>query len=121
MEDDIESIVQELQEYYGKELTDKQLDIYLRLLADVDSSCLRQGADYYMQTFQYFPKVAELIMASKRFSPLPTPAPENYEYWKAQQTFNDVLAGKLPDSALDKYEQYLPKVEVKDEGRQHAL
>lgn len=114
MEDDIESILMELQEYYGKTLTDSQVALYLRLLDDIDITRLRQGADYYMKTFQYFPKVAELITCSKRFSPLPQEAPDNYDYWKATQVFNDVLAGRLPDSALDEYAKFLPE-EIQDE------
>ena len=110
MVDNIKDIIKELQEYYGKELTEAQAAIYVRTLADLDITQLRQAADDIIKRgTPWFPKVAELRTAARRFTPLSTVVAENADYWRAMSMFNDSLAGRILEID-EKYEKFYPEV-----------
>lgn len=51
--------------YYGAELTDKQVDLYLDALADMDISSLHAGIVDLIKTSKWMPKVSEIRQAAQ--------------------------------------------------------
>ena len=110
--DSVVSILQELQDYYNKQLTEAQSAIYVRTLDDIDITQLRQAADDIIKRgTPWFPKVAELRTAAKRFTPLSTVVAENADYWRAMSMFNDSLAGRMLEiDEMTRWEKFYPEV-----------
>jgi hypothetical protein len=66
------AILEEAADYYEKEMTPGQVQIYLRNLSDVDINLLRTTLDRYIQSgSQWFPKVSELRRLAEKINGSP--------------------------------------------------
>lgn len=69
-ESEIKLVLVDLAEYYNREITKKQLDMYCEDLSEYDFSIIKQASDEYRKDSEnrFFPLPADLLAISKKIT-----------------------------------------------------
>ena len=113
---DTVDVIRTLKEYYGKDLNETQVRVYLDTLSDISPSLLNEAATRLIKDGHAFmPRVSELRqkVAEIKGSGWNEPDPQ-LDYWRAMAAFALVLRGYLPETILDR-PQYQAYFKSKDE------
>ena len=103
-ENKILNILQELADYYSKEPSDAQVQIYLRTIGNYDARILQAAADRWVKKSPFYPKVNELIKLAEEIQqddPEWIREQNRKLYWSAQGLFTKYLGGVIGRNELE--------------------
>jgi hypothetical protein len=94
--------LRKLTAYYGKELTKDQVELYLELLAEVESPALNYAVQTWIKSSPFYPRISELLRTAASYTP-PSAPPEKVLLRIQQQLQNDFFQeGKLDPQRWEK-------------------
>jgi hypothetical protein len=97
--------LRKLTAYYGKEPTKEQVELYLELLAEVETPALNYAVQTWIKSSPFYPRINELIHTAASYTP-PSAPPEKVLLRVQHQLQNDFfLEGKLDPQRWEKLAQ----------------
>jgi hypothetical protein len=97
--------LRKLTAYYGKEPTKEKVELYLELLAEVETPALNYAVQTWIKSSPFYPRISELLRTAASYTP-PTAPPEKVllriQFQLQQDYFSE---GKLDPRRWEKLAQ----------------
>jgi hypothetical protein len=63
--------LRKLTAYYGKELTKEQVEVYVEMLAEVETAALDYAVQTWIRRSPFYPRISELLHTAAKYTPPP--------------------------------------------------
>ena len=119
---EIMQILKVLVGYYGRDLSEHDIYLYIEALQDIPEKQLAQAALRHIQESAFFPRISELRLQASKGTTESDRKDSNQFYWQAMEALNATFRGEMADFELERrYGIFLRKAFGSEIWRQEHL